>query len=217
MAVDGSGNFYVTGQSKATNGKNDYATIKCSSAGVTLWTNFCNGIGNGDDYAYSLAVDGTGNVYVTGFMQASLQNSDYGTIKYSSAGAPLWTNLFHGASYAGNSAASLAVDGSQNVYVTGYSFGGATGFDWTTIKYSGPISALPTYNKITSQILPAGKVRLGFVGNPGTNYALDRATSLISPNWSPQTTNPADSSGVLVFTNTPNAATANFWRVRSVP
>jgi hypothetical protein len=62
-----------------------------------------------------------------------------------------------------------------------------------------------------------GKVRLSFVGLDGTNYALDRTFNLAPVNWVPQTTNRADSVGVLVLTNTPNAATNNFWRIRSVP
>jgi hypothetical protein len=33
----------------------------------------------------------------------------------------------------------------------------------------------------------------------------------------PQITNRADSVGMLVLTNTPNTATNNFWRIRSVP
>jgi len=36
-------------------------------------------------------------------------------------------------------------------------------------------------------------------------------------NWMPQATNPAGAGGILVFTNTPNTATNNFWRARSVP
>jgi hypothetical protein len=41
--------------------------------------------------------------------------------------------------------------------------------------------------------------------------------SLAPPNWMPQVTNSAGAGGVLVFTNTPNSTTNNFWRVRSVP
>jgi sugar lactone lactonase YvrE len=77
--------------------------------------------------------------------------------------------------------------------------------------------ALPGYNQITGQFLGGGKIRLSFVGNAGGKYALDRSSSLAPPNWIPQVTNPAAANGNLVFTNTANSTTNNFWRIRSVP
>jgi hypothetical protein len=55
------------------------------------------------------------------------------------------------------------------------------------------------------------------VGFAGTKYALDCSFRLKPANWVPQVTNPADAGGALVFTNTPNSGTNNFWRIRSVP
>ena len=75
----------------------------------------------------------------------------------------------------------------------------------------------PSYNKISNQLLGSGKMRLTFVGIAGANYALDYSYSLSPPNWLPQTTNLANTNGLLIFTNTPNPATNNFWRIRSVP
>jgi hypothetical protein len=36
------------------------------------------------------------------------------------------------------------------------------------------------------------------------------------PNWAPQATNYLDNFGGVVFTNTPNALTNAFWRIRYV-
>jgi hypothetical protein len=58
---------------------------------------------------------------------------------------------------------------------------------------------------------------LSITGTAGANYALDRTFNLAPPNWVPQVTNAAGTGGTLVFTNTPNPATNNFWRIRSVP
>src|SRR5262245_41201287 len=66
IAVDRSDTVFVTGRSPGTSGNFDYATIKYSGAGVPLWTNRYNGPGNADDTANALAVDGDGNVFVTG-------------------------------------------------------------------------------------------------------------------------------------------------------
>jgi hypothetical protein len=76
--------------------------------------------------------------------------------------------------------------------------------------------ASPGSNQTSVQLLSGGKVLLSLVGNAGTNYALDRSSSLAPPNWLPQVTNAANSAGMVVFTNTPSPATNNFWRIRSV-
>jgi hypothetical protein len=52
---------------------------------------------------------------------------------------------------------------------------------------------------------------------PGWNYAVDRTFNLAPPNWVPVFTNPADGSGLWVFTNTTVQTTNNFWRIRSIP
>ena len=79
------------------------------------------------------------------------------------------------------------------------------------------VAGVPGYNQISVRLLSGGGVCLSDVGMAGTNYALDRSVSLVPANWVPQVTNPAGAGGALVFTNTPNAATNNFWRIRSVP
>src|SRR5258707_567269 len=66
MAVDSSGNVIVTGRSYGgTNTDYDYATIKYSSAGVALWTNRYTGPGYEVDQPSVVAVDSSGNVFVT--------------------------------------------------------------------------------------------------------------------------------------------------------
>ena len=76
-----SNNVIVTGSAVAPH-LYDYATIKYSSAGVPLWTNRYNGPGNGDDEAYAVAVDHSGNVIVTGYSTGSGGDYDFATVKY---------------------------------------------------------------------------------------------------------------------------------------
>jgi hypothetical protein len=75
----------------------------------------------------------------------------------------------------------------------------------------------PAYNRISIQLLSGGKAGLSYWGMAGTNYELDRSFSLSPANWVPQATNPAGTGGALVFTNTLNPASNNFWRIRSAP
>src|SRR5207302_1543458 len=108
IAVDAAGNIFVTGYSAVTPGEYDYATIAYSGAGVPLWTNRYNGPGNGYAQASAIAVDGGGNVFVTGSSHDSGGISDYATIAYSGAGVPLWTNRYNGLTNGYDEASAIA-------------------------------------------------------------------------------------------------------------
>jgi len=134
ITVDGEGNVYVTGQSWRTGTKFDYATIKSNAAGQVQWVVRYNGPGNGRDEANAIAVDGEGNLYVTGQSERSRPNYDYATIKYNSAGQEQWVARYNGGRH--DEAKVLALDDEGNVYVTGRSEGVRTNFDYATIKYN---------------------------------------------------------------------------------
>ena len=136
VAVDGNNDVIVTGFSGQGPGSADYVTIKYSSGGVPLWTNYYNGPGNDNDEATAVAVDGSNNVVVTGYSLGNGSSDDYATIKYSGAGVPLWTNRYNGPGNGADVATAVAVDGSNNVIVTGYSTGSGSGYDYATIEYS---------------------------------------------------------------------------------
>jgi alpha-tubulin suppressor-like RCC1 family protein len=117
---------------------------------------------------------------------------------------------------------SLFLKSDGSLWVMGYNDCGQLG-DSTLNNTNRPEQILPSvslpagYNHISLQLLSGGAVRLSFVGLAATNYALDRTFTLSPANWMPQVTNPAGAGGLLLFTNAPNIATNNFWRVRSVP
>ena len=140
IAVDGSGNVYVTGQSEPVFGSNiyDYVTIKYDASGAELWVAHYNGPGNDDDVASAIAVDGSGNVYVTGRSHGAGTDYDYATIKYNALGVEEWVARYNGPGNAFDFAAAIAVDGGANVYVTGQSVGPAplNSVDYATIKYN---------------------------------------------------------------------------------
>ena len=129
IAVDASGNVYVTGLSSSSSG-NNYVTFKYDAAnGNQLWMAWYDG-GNGDDPC-AIAVDASGNAYVTGYSFNSALNPDYATVKYNAGGTEQWVARYDAGGY--DYAQAIALDASGNVYVTGYSM--ATSYDWATVKY----------------------------------------------------------------------------------
>jgi uncharacterized delta-60 repeat protein len=136
IAVDASGNVYVTGFSDGGLGTGfDYATVKYDSSGQEQWPARYNGPANDDDEAYAVAVDASGNVYVAGYSVGSGTQEDYATIKYNASGTEEWVARYDGAANLNDDARAIAIDASGNVYVTGYSVGLGTGFDYAAVKY----------------------------------------------------------------------------------
>ncbi len=111
---------------------------------IQTWVQRYNGPANSWDQANAVAVDGSNNVIVAGYVTGGSSAFDYMTIKYSSAGLPLWTNRYNGPANGSDYGNALAVDGDNDVIVTGYSPGSGSGKDYATIKYSSAGLALWT-------------------------------------------------------------------------
>ncbi|GAG38315.1 unnamed protein product [marine sediment metagenome] len=113
--------------------------MKYNSSGVEQWVARYNGTGNWEDYAYAIAVDDSGDVYVTGRSVGSGTFDDYVIIRYNSSGVKQWIKRYNGPVDSTDNARAIAIDGDGNVYVTGRSVGSGTGYDYTTIKYSSAV------------------------------------------------------------------------------
>jgi len=135
LAIDDAGNIYVTGYSVGPVFTNDYATIKYDSLGTELWVVRYNGPDNGDDIAFDLGLDNTGNIYVTGYSADSNSVFDYATVKYDSSGDELWVARYNGPGNHWDRANALAIDDNSYIYVTGFGEGAGTDNDYATVKY----------------------------------------------------------------------------------
>jgi hypothetical protein len=132
IASDGSGNVYVTGYSDTTwgtpinphTGNGDAFVAKLNNMGELQWNTFM-----GSEYGaigYAISVDGSGNIYVTGVSGGTWGTpvnpfgggwSDAFAAKFNSNGELQW-NTFLGSDYE-ESATGIAVDESENVYISG--------------------------------------------------------------------------------------------------
>jgi len=160
VAVDTSGNAVMTGRVESTV---DFGggvvcppaavfVSKYSPTGATMWSK-CLGGALGGGTGRAVAIDGSGNVLVTGRFSGTI---DFGTgpltsagassiflAKYSAAGAPIWSRAFGGGlNDVGN---GVAVDSGGNVVIVGtasgtVNFGGgpitASGYTIVVAKFS---------------------------------------------------------------------------------
>jgi len=149
VATDSKGAVYITGwtdaddvsaiitsgsyQSTFTGGKYpDYADgflAKFDSLGKRVWGTYYGGGDN--DYATSLAVDKSDNIYIAGYTLSTNKIATSGSYnssltggrdvflaKFSPAGARLWGTYYGGSS--DDYLNAIALDGANNVYLTGY-------------------------------------------------------------------------------------------------
>ena len=134
IAVDGSGNIYVTGGGDATWGSPvsaytagyDAFVVKLNSSGGLIWNTFLGG--SGFDYDSAIAVDGSGNAYVAGYSNAAWQGTnppvraytageDAFTAKLDSSGGLTWSTFLGGSGI--DEGHGIAVDGNGNIYLGG--------------------------------------------------------------------------------------------------
>jgi uncharacterized delta-60 repeat protein len=136
LAVDNSGNVYVTGQSYDLTSYYDCLTIKYNSSGVQQWVQRYSYEGNWSDEGKAITVDNQGNVYVTGRSVSTTTSWDYATIKYNAGGTQQWVTRYHGMANYSDEPTGISLDNLGNVYVTGKSGIGSFYYQFATVKYS---------------------------------------------------------------------------------
>lgn len=110
--------IYVCGRRE-----NNMSVIKYNATnGSRLWVASYNAPGNSIDYAYAMAVDNAGNVYLTGSgYSGSAEGNNCYTLKYNSNGIRQWVTEFKANTGVNmeDIGRAIALDGTGNVYVCG--------------------------------------------------------------------------------------------------
>ncbi len=196
IAVDGARNAYVTGytdSSEATfpvrvgpdltsNGGYDAFVAKVNATGTALvYAGYLGG--SGYDEGLGIAVDGTGNAYVTGYTSSSEATfpvtvgpdltSNGGNDVFVAKVNPTGTALVYAGYLGGNGADvgyGIAVDSAGNAYVTGYTSSSEATFPVTVgpdLTYNGGSDAF------VAKVNPAGTalVYAGYIGGSAAEIA----------------------------------------------
>jgi len=144
LAVDGSGNVVVAGEEVGGDLTANWRVRRYDATLTTLLASTdYTGPGNGNDTAYAIAVDGSGNVVVAGCEAGMSGGWNWRLRKYD----PTLTTLLGSTEYDGpgngyDIAYAIAVDGSGNVVVAGYETGVTGGWNWRVRKYDPTLTTL---------------------------------------------------------------------------
>ncbi len=198
MALDASGNVYVTGETDSNaatfpvevgpittyrGGAFDAFVAKVNPSGTDLI--YCGYIGgSGDDRGYGIAVDGSGNAYIAGYTTSTGASFpafigpdithggayDAFVAKVNDTGTTLGYCGYIGGS-SGEGGYAIAVDGSGNAYVTGNGYTS----DATFPRVVGPdLTHNGGEDAFVAKVNPAGDafVYCGFIGGSSSDCGL---------------------------------------------
>lgn len=142
VAVAADGSVFVTGYSETATNSNIYTMFTAKYNGTTgalIWSDRYSATPGGDNRGNSLAIDGVGNVYVTGSATTGSGTRDIYTIKYSGSGTTvqrLWERQVSGASAGDDEAVSVGIDPIDGaVIIAGTTLTAAGDRDITLIRY----------------------------------------------------------------------------------
>lgn len=131
------GEVVVAGNPESTCGVFEARVWKCSAAtGEQLWVSSfppspCDSV-----EPQEMAIDAEGNICVAGFGMVNDTDFHFQTLKYDADGSLLWHREYDGDGTSSDIGSALAIDESNNVYVTGLTTFPPQNRDFATVKYN---------------------------------------------------------------------------------
>ncbi|MBK9332720.1 MAG: SBBP repeat-containing protein [Ignavibacteria bacterium] len=125
MAIDAAGNLYATGSCDTSNSKY-YLTFKYNTAGALQWLKMYKTAETYTSTARSIKIGNSGKIYITGEYYTAPGHFDYLTIKYNPVtGDTIWTKKYNAGVNTGDLGQVMAIDGNENIFVSGMSYVGS--------------------------------------------------------------------------------------------
>ena len=220
IALDASGDIFVTGQTNSTdfpttsnavqatlnavvNNNNAFVTKLPPGGGALDYSTYLGG--SGSDYGYAIAVDSCENMYIAGSTTSSnfpLLNPIQSTLaptsggnafvtKINAGGALAYSTFLGGSGNSGDGGYAIAVDGSHDAWVAGYTaspdfptvnafqptFGGNSNSFITEVNAAGTTWAYSTYLGGLSQTSTAGDFCFGIALDGSRNVYVTGLTT----------------------------------------
>ncbi len=183
IALDDDGHVYAAGRGSTLATGYDFFVVKYETDGTYVWDIFHSGaVTGGEDELSGMAVDGDGNVYLSGTMQVTAEADviyyrDVALVKYNADGDFQWERVVSGSAGNANDMGDGVAVGTTGVY-----FAGMFMQDHTVDNFDIGIRHVlanntnlwtSTCNGIGDQtdILPQYSMRNGFVGQNATGLA----------------------------------------------
>jgi len=150
VTTDTQNNILVTGYARNSNviGSEDIITLKYDANGNLLWSKIYNDSTNGIDQGYSVCTDAQNNVYVGGTADYGNVRNGYITLKYDAEGNFLWKSTYRYITLSEDFIYKIAVNNSQDIFVSGISFSNTTDYDVATIKYARQTGIYASYETV---------------------------------------------------------------------
>jgi 1,4-alpha-glucan branching enzyme len=199
VAVGGNGTVYVTGASTLSNSVGSSLTIAYSETGVPVWTNRYVVPAGGSSWADALALDQSGNVFITGtHVDGGSGNYDFATLKYS-GGNVVYTPPTN---FTGTDSFTYVVQDSLGLTATG------------TVTVT--VNPLPPPTISQPPSLVDGDFVAHFSGVPNAAYVIEVLTDFTA-GWHFHAEVTASPSGEIVFSTPFAAVPMRFFRAIPAP
>jgi uncharacterized delta-60 repeat protein len=120
IATDASGNVYFCGYTVSKDQSRNFLLGKMNNSGQIQWLSDTTGsLYGSDEEANAMALDGFGNVYVSGYLKNSGKGSDIYLTKFSSSGNRIWEFIYDSPINESDRSYAMTLDNAGNVYLAG--------------------------------------------------------------------------------------------------